>query len=185
MIIKIFDTKLGKMVAGVTDKGLGMLEFNDPERISKTTHKLQKKYNFKLIEGEDPLLDQVEKELTKYLDGSLNKFTVLLNMIGTEFEKKVWTELLKIPYGTAKSYLEIAKSINHPTGFRAVARANGANNVAIIIPCHRVIASNGNLQGYGGGLWRKEKLLKLEKFGDLENKDIRNMKMGQIISTNV
>ena len=165
MIIKKLDTELGKMVAGVTYKGLCMLEFNDPERILKTTHKLQKKYKFILIEGVNPLLDQVEKELTKYLDGSLNKFTIPLDMIGTNFEKRVWTELLKIPYGTTRSYLEIAKAINHPSGFRAVARANGANNISIVIPCHRVIASNGKLQGYGGGLWRKEKLLYLEKHG--------------------
>ena len=83
-------------------------------------------------------------------------------MIGTDFEKRVWNELLKIPYGRTKSYLEIAKLVGNPTAFRAVARANGSNNISIIIPCHRVIASNGNLQGYGGGIWRKEKLLNLE-----------------------
>ncbi len=165
IIFKNIKTELGQMLVGVTDNKLCLLEFAIQERISRTLTKLQKKYHYSLISGEDELLTKVENDLTSYFEGTLKKFDFQLGMIGTEFEKIVWNQLLKIPYGQTRSYLEIAKSIGKPTGFRAVARANGSNNISIIIPCHRVIASNGNLQGYGGELWRKDILLRHEKYG--------------------
>ncbi len=164
IITKVIETKLGSMTAGVTiENKLCLLEFNEPARLSRTISKLEKKYKYELIEGNGELLDETENQLNQYFDGSLKQFNLPLFMIGTDFEKQVWSELLKIPYSETRSYLQIAKLVNNPTGFRAVARANGSNNISIIIPCHRVIASNGNLQGYGGGLWRKDIMLRLEK----------------------
>lgn len=163
IVTKKIETKLGSMVAGICEDKLCLLEFTDPDRLNKTVSKLQKRYKYTTIEGEHILHDQVKQELTKYFEGSLTQFTIPLKMIGTDFEKQVWSELLNIPYGQTRSYLQIAQIVHKPTAFRAVARANGSNNLSIIIPCHRVIASNGNLQGYGGGLWRKDVLLKLER----------------------
>ena len=172
IIYKLIDTDIGSMIIGVTNDRLCLLEFNKPERVERTLTKLQRIYHYSIIEGENELFDKVESQLKEYFTGILKKFTIPLELIGTPFEKLVWSKLLTIPYGQTRSYLEIAKSIEKPTGFRAVARANGSNNISIIIPCHRVIASNGKLQGYGGGLEKKEKLLNLEKFGHLQNPKI-------------
>lgn len=162
------------MIIGVTDNKLCLVEFAIPERISRTLTKLQKNYHYSLISGEHELLTSVENDLARYFDGTFKKFDFPLQLIGTDFEIRVWKELLKIPYGQTRSYLEIAKSLNNPTGFRAVARANGSNNISIIVPCHRVIASNGNLQGYGGELWRKDILLRHEKYGLKINESLIN-----------
>ncbi|MBM4174812.1 MAG: methylated-DNA--[protein]-cysteine S-methyltransferase [Ignavibacteria bacterium] len=109
-----------------------------------------------------PILDECVTQLDEYFKGKRKEFTVKLNHDGTEFQKKVWNELLKISFGKTVSYLELAKSLGDVKAIRAVGKANSKNKIAIIIPCHRVIGSNGNLTGYAGGLWRKEWLLKHE-----------------------
>jgi methylated-DNA-[protein]-cysteine S-methyltransferase len=108
-------------------------------------------------------LAQAVRELEEYFRGERKSFDVLLDLRGTEFQKKVWNQLLKIPYGQTNSYQEVAKKICHERAVRAVGTANGRNPVSIIIPCHRVISSDGSLGGYAGGLSIKEKLLKLER----------------------
>lgn len=109
-----------------------------------------------------PILDECVLQLDEYFKGERKEFTVKLNPEGTEFQKIVWNELLKNPFGRTVSYMELAKSIGDVKAIRAVGAANGKNKIAIIIPCHRVIGSNGKLTGYAGGLWRKEWLLKHE-----------------------
>lgn len=109
-----------------------------------------------------PILDACVLQLDEYFKNKRKEFTVKLNPEGTEFQKIVWNELLKIPFGRTVSYMELAKSIGDVKAIRAVGAANGKNKIAIIIPCHRVIGSNGKLTGYAGGLWRKEWLLKHE-----------------------
>lgn len=109
------------------------------------------------------ILSQTEKQLSEYFSGHRREFNLDLDMVGTSFQKKVWNQLLKIPYGTTFSYLEISKQIDNEKAFRAVGNANGKNPFSIIIPCHRVIASDGSLGGYAGGVDRKIKLLNLEK----------------------
>jgi methylated-DNA-[protein]-cysteine S-methyltransferase len=109
------------------------------------------------------ILSQTEKQLSEYFSGHRREFNIDLDMVGTPFQKKVWNQLLKIPYGTTFSYLEISKQIDNEKAFRAVGNANGKNPFSIIIPCHRVIASDGSLGGYAGGVDRKIKLLNLEK----------------------
>ena len=109
------------------------------------------------------ILSQTEKQLSEYFSGHRREFNLDLDIVGTPFQKKVWNQLLKIPYGTTFSYLEISKQIDNEKAFRAVGNANGKNPFCIIIPCHRVIASDGSLGGYAGGVDRKIKLLNLEK----------------------
>lgn len=108
------------------------------------------------------LFKQTIVQLNKYFTGKLKKFSVKLSGQGTDFQKQVWKELSKIPFGKTVSYAEIAKGINKPTAVRAVANAIGRNPIPIIVPCHRVIGSNGSLTGYAGGLPRKKLLLGLE-----------------------
>ena len=104
-------------------------------------------------------------ELDRYFGGELHEFTVPLDMRGTVFDRQVWGELARIPYGETRSYGQVARAIGRPTASRAVGHANGRNPVSIIVPCHRVIGSGGALVGYGGGLDRKDALLELERHG--------------------
>lgn len=103
------------------------------------------------------------RQLGEYFDGARTEFELELNLRGTDFQRRVWKALMTIPYGETRSYGEIARQIGSPTAFRAVGLANGRNPIAIIVPCHRVIGSNGTLTGYGGGLERKQALLDLER----------------------
>jgi AraC family transcriptional regulator of adaptative response/methylated-DNA-[protein]-cysteine methyltransferase len=104
----------------------------------------------------------LSKQLKQYFAGTLTEFTVPLDLPGTEFQQQVWHVLQTIPFGKTRSYQQQAEAINNPKAVRAVAKANGDNRISIIIPCHRVIGKNGQLTGYGGGLWRKQRLLELE-----------------------
>jgi AraC family transcriptional regulator of adaptative response/methylated-DNA-[protein]-cysteine methyltransferase len=179
IIYNNFGTKLGKMIAGVTDKGLCLLEFEERKNLETNLKRLEKKYSAVLVKGQHTLLTKIEHELELYFEGKLKNFSLPLDIRGTEFQVKVWNQLLQIPYGQTKTYQQLAKDINSPSGFRAIANANGSNNIAIVLPCHRVIASNKKLQGYAGGLWRKEKLLTIEK-----NKDFLKIKTSkQILET--
>jgi AraC family transcriptional regulator of adaptative response/methylated-DNA-[protein]-cysteine methyltransferase len=124
---------------------------------------LRKRFACAIVPGENRHIKQLKKELQEYFQSSLQRFTVPLVVPGTPFQQKVWKELLKIPYGKTAAYEEIARRIGSPTAQRAVGHANGLNRISIVIPCHRVVNKNGDLGGYGGGLWRKQKLLSLEK----------------------
>jgi O-6-methylguanine DNA methyltransferase len=106
---------------------------------------------------------QLQAELSAYFDGQLRNFTLPLQASGTAFQEAVWQVLLQIPYGQMLSYADVARRIGQPDAVRAVGRANGDNRMAIIVPCHRVVGSDGKLTGYGGGLWRKKFLLSLEQ----------------------
>jgi methylated-DNA-[protein]-cysteine S-methyltransferase len=110
----------------------------------------------------NPFLREAASQLLAYFAGNLRRFKLPLDLQGTEFQKSVWRELQKIPYGETRSYAQIAAAIGTPTAVRAVGAANGANPVAIVVPCHRVIGSGGKLTGYGGGLPLKKRLLELE-----------------------
>jgi methylated-DNA-[protein]-cysteine S-methyltransferase len=114
------------------------------------------------IHPDDPYLFGVFLQLTEYFNRKRKTFELPLEIIGTEFQKKVWDELIKIPYGETISYKELSLRIGNVKSIRAVGKANGSNPLPIVIPCHRVIGANGKLVGYGGGLDVKEKLLRLE-----------------------
>ncbi|MDD4739531.1 MAG: methylated-DNA--[protein]-cysteine S-methyltransferase [Bacteroidales bacterium] len=164
---KTITTPLGDMIACTTKKGLCFLDFYNRKDFTILFHKMQDTLNGIITDSsinneENQIMDNVEKELNEYFCGGRKEFTIPLILIGTDFQKKVWQELLQIPYGKTISYLQEANNINKPKAFRAVANANGKNKISIIIPCHRVIANNGKLGGYGGGLDKKQYLLNLE-----------------------
>jgi AraC family transcriptional regulator of adaptative response/methylated-DNA-[protein]-cysteine methyltransferase len=155
------DTPLGAMLAVGDDHFLYLLEFVDRRGLEREMEKLKAK--FTIIPGRAMAIDILEKELEVYFEGKLEQFKVPLFLMGSPFQKRVWEELKKIPFGATISYLEIAKAIGKPSACRAVAQANGANQIAIVIPCHRVINTNGEIGGYGGGVARKQWLLNHEK----------------------
>jgi AraC family transcriptional regulator, regulatory protein of adaptative response / methylated-DNA-[protein]-cysteine methyltransferase len=160
--IKI-NTELGTMIAGTVDEGLCLLEFNKPERLNKEVEELKNYFKTDIQEGENTLLEKTKRELLEYFNGTRREFTLPLVTFGTSFRKSVWEELLRIQYGTTRSYMEQSIALGSPASIRAVANANGMNRISIIIPCHRVIGSDGSLTGYGGGIERKRWLLEHEK----------------------
>jgi AraC family transcriptional regulator of adaptative response/methylated-DNA-[protein]-cysteine methyltransferase len=156
------DTPLGPMIAGATDEGLCLLEFTDRRMLEGQLTRLQALLRQPLVPGEHPHLTQAREELSRYFAGALTAFTMPLVFRGTPFEERVWRELVGIRYGETVSYAQLAARVGSPGAQRAVGRANGMNRVAVLIPCHRVVNSDGKLGGYGGGLWRKHWLLALE-----------------------
>lgn len=155
-------TPLGPMIAGATDKGVYLLEFIDRRMLDTQINRLKKLLKTEFLPGPNKHLVKLGKEISEYFEGKRKRFSVPLILTGTPFQKKAWQILANIPYGATRSYKEQAKILGNAKAVRAVARANGDNKIAIIIPCHRVIGSNGKLTGYGGGLWRKKYLLNLE-----------------------
>lgn len=157
------ETDLGTMIACATDKGVCLLEFSDRKGLETELKQLAKYHNANIVQGQNKYFKQLKEELDAYFDGRLKEFKVPLDISGTDFQKQVWQALVEIPYGTTSSYLRQAEVLGKPSSVRAVANANGMNKIAIIIPCHRVVGSDGSLTGYAGGLWRKRKLIDLEK----------------------
>lgn len=156
-------TPIGSMIMGVSDRGLCLLEFAERRMLETQLKRLRQHMGRVFLPGDHPLMKQVKDELDAYFDGSLRKFSVPLQAPGTAFQESVWAALQKVPYGEQCSYGDIAKQIGQPSAVRALGRANGDNRIAIIIPCHRIVGADGELTGYGGGLWRKEYLLAMEQ----------------------
>ena len=158
---KKIQTPLGEMLAIKSEKGLCMLEFFDGKSTEKQLKEIENIGDI-LSKEEDEVLNLLGEELNLYFEGALKEFTVPLDFIGTDFQKKVWNELLKIPFGETRSYKEQSIAVGDLLAIRAVANANGKNKIAILVPCHRVIGSDGSLTGYAGGKKRKQFLLELE-----------------------
>jgi len=157
-----FSTPLGPMFACASTEGLCLLEFTNRRMLETEFKDLRKRLNAIILPGENPYLDQVQVEIQEYFDGSRKEFSVPLHTPGTPFQQSVWQGLMDIPYGETRSYKEQAIALGNPNATRAVASGNGHNRISILIPCHRVIGSDGSLVGYGGGLHRKEWLLDFE-----------------------
>ena len=153
-------TLLKKVFVASTERGVCMVDFLKSE--NNFLKSLRSKFPGELIRDDQRNRD-VLNQLKKYLKGDLKRFDCKLDLKGTSFQKKVWTALSKIPYGQTLSYKEIGRAIGHPNAFRAVGNANGQNSVPLIIPCHRVIESNGGLGGFGHGVNVKRQLLDFEK----------------------
>jgi len=156
-------TPLGPMFAAANDDGLCLLEFTDRRALEKQMDRVQKRLSTVFVAGDHQLLIELQKQLDEYFKQQRTQFDINLNLVGTHFQLAAWSSLKSIPYGETRSYQQQAVSLGKPDAVRAVGMANGMNALAIIVPCHRVIAKNGNLAGYGGGLWRKKFLLNLEK----------------------
>ena len=163
--VALIETPLGPMLAATNNQGICHLDFADRRGLETTYNQLQKKFSLPVLPGDNPFLTQLRQQLQDYFQGKRKTFTVPLSPKGTKFQQRVWQELQNIPYGKTVSYQTIAKQLHAPAAIRAVARANALNRICLLIPCHRVIAKNGNLSGYDGGIWRKHLLLEIERTG--------------------
>lgn len=157
------DTRLGPMMAIADEEALYLLEFVDRRGLEREVERLRQRTKSAIIPGHTAPIRSIEQELAAYFDGRLTQFKTPLFLLGSPFQQEVWDRLLRIPPGQTTSYGEIAAAMGRPTAYRAVAQANGANQLAILIPCHRVINTSGELGGYGGGLSRKQWLLHHEQ----------------------
>lgn len=157
-----FDTPLGPMIAVADKTHLHLLEFHDRKALPTELEALQKRVRSSVAIGRTQAIDQIEAEIRGYFEGRLTAFKTPLALGGTPFEKHVWAKLVDIPIGQTRAYGDLAREMERPEVVRAVGRANGANQLAIIVPCHRILGADGSLTGYGGGLWRKQWLLRHE-----------------------
>lgn len=162
ILLKHIETPIGTMVACATDKGICMLEFSDSKVLEAELKDIAQREKTTVVQGESSYFAPLQQELSEYFAGTRQTFTIPLHPMGTDFQQRVWQVLRTISYGQTWSYKEQAIALGSPQSVRAVANANGMNRISILIPCHRVIGSNGTLTGYGGGLWRKKFLLELE-----------------------
>ena len=162
LYIEWLETPMGRMFSIADDAALYMLEFTDRKNMKRQFNRLRKLQGRAVLPGRTAITDQIENELSAYFAGELAQFETPLATSGTAFQRQTWDALQTIPHGQTRSYAQLAEMIGKPTAVRAVASANANNGLALIIPCHRVIAKNGGLGGYAGGLSRKQQLLDLE-----------------------
>jgi O-6-methylguanine DNA methyltransferase len=156
-------TALGDMLAVASERGLCLLEFVGQKGVARELAQVQAARGAQVLaEADTPILAQLRAELAQYFARQRQVFAVPLDLVGTPFQQAAWQALCAIPHGQTRSYAQQARAIGKPTATRAVAAANGANKVSIVVPCHRVIGSDGSLTGFGGGLARKRALLELE-----------------------
>jgi len=161
--IQYYKTKIGELILGSFQGNLCLLDFRYRKMRTTVDNRIKNGLDADFVEQDDEIIEETKHQLDEYLSGDRKIFDIPLLMVGTDFQKNVWDALMKVPYGTTSTYLQLAKDINNEQAVRAVASANGANSIGLIIPCHRIIGSNGELVGYGGGLPVKKRLLKLEK----------------------
>jgi len=159
--IRRIDTPIGPMTLGATDDALVLADFTERAMMPAQLAAVRRRFG-QTIEGGSPLLEQAEAELREYFAGDRRDFDLPLDLPGSAFQERVWTELSRIPYGETITYRQLAERVEASPAWRAVGRANGSNRLAVIVPCHRVIATGGRLGGYGGGLPAKRHLLDLE-----------------------
>ena len=161
--IQYYKTKYAEFILGSFENKLCILDFKYRKMRTTVDNRLKKGFEAEFIEQDDEILKETRKQIDEYFNMERKEFDIPLITIGTDFQKSVWDALLKVPYGATSTYLKLAKDIDNEKAVRAVANANGANSIAIIIPCHRIIGTNGELTGFGGGLPLKKRLLKLEQ----------------------
>ena len=159
--LRSIGTPVGRLLAGATGDAIVLCDFAERRMIGAQLAAVRRRIG-PTVEGTNALLDELERQLVAYFAGERREFDLPLDIPGSPFQQRVWGELRRIPYGTTISYRDLAGRVEAGAGFRAVGRANGANRVAILVPCHRVIATGGGLGGYGGGLDAKRRLLDLE-----------------------
>ena len=157
------DTRLGPMLAVVDEQALHLLEFVDRRGLEREIERLRARRKQAIVPGETAITVQIAAELAQYFAGERTAFETPLALLGSAFQQRVWAALQAIPIGETRSYADVAAAVGNPAAVRAVAQANGANQLAIVIPCHRVINADGELGGYGGGLSRKQWLLAHER----------------------
>jgi len=159
----LIDTLLGPMIAIADNEGLYLLEFVDKRGLERTVARLMLRIQAEVAPGVTEPIKSIMVELTSYFEGTLTEFKTPIHLVGTPFQRTVWEELMRIPHGQTRTYATQSEAIGKAAAYRAVANANGANQLAILIPCHRIIKSNGDLGGYAGGITRKQLLIDHEK----------------------
>jgi AraC family transcriptional regulator of adaptative response/methylated-DNA-[protein]-cysteine methyltransferase len=157
------ESPVGPLLMAANEAGICLLEFTDRRMLETQFATLRKRFGCAIVPGSHEHMDLLKEELARYFAGTLSQFSVPVVYPGSPFQSKVWSQLLRIPYGQTCSYEDLAVAVGAPGACRAVGRANGQNRIAILIPCHRVVNKGGQLGGYGGGLWRKQFLLDLER----------------------
>lgn len=162
------DTPLGPMLAIADDRALYLLEFVDRRGLEGELGRLRLETETAIILDQTGPIDAVGRKLKEYFAGELKAFKTPIAPLGSPFQQSVWKALQEIPYGETRSYGEVAAEVGRPSAARAVAQVNGANRLALIVPCHRVIGADGAPRGYGGGVSSKGWLLEHEKRGGLE-----------------
>lgn len=162
IITRTVKTRFGELITGCVDEKICLCDWKYRKMRGSIDRRIERGLSAAYEEGDSHILDELEEQLTEYFDEKRKVFELPLITIGTDFQKTVWNALMEIPYGKRETYQELARRIDRNSAYRAVASANGANAIAIIIPCHRIIGSNNTLGGYGGGLGVKKRLLQLE-----------------------
>ena len=163
VVLTMLRTPLGPVLAGATDDGICLLEFTDRPMLPTQLAVLERRLRRPLADGRHPLLDQLADQLDDYFGGQRSRFDLPLVAPGSAFQERAWTTLRSIPPGQTLTYEELAIGAGRPGAQRAAGTANGANRIAVLIPCHRVIRKSGEVGGYGGGSWRKAWLLDHER----------------------
>lgn len=162
LFLSKYQSPIGEITLAANNKGLCMLEFDNQIRIDHHIKQLMGESKLNIKNSSSKILKETKLQLDDYFSNKRKGFDLPLYLVGSTFQKSVWKELQNIPFGKTRSYKDQASAIGNLKAIRAVASANGQNRISIIIPCHRVIGSNGELTGYGGELWRKKFLLELE-----------------------
>jgi len=160
--IQYFKTSYGELIIGSFENRLCLCDWRYRKMRDSIDNRIKSKLNSEFVEESSEVIERCKIQLEEYFHKERTIFDLPILMVGTEFQKQVWNALIEVPYSKTASYLDLSKKIGNPDAVRAVASANGANAIAIIIPCHRIIGSDGNLVGYAGGLNTKRKLLGLE-----------------------
>ena len=160
--IQYYKSPIGEMLLGSYENKLCIADYRYRKKRTAVDSRIQKGLKAEYVEEPSEVITQTIKEMGEYFNLERKEFTIPLLLVGTEFQKSVWQGLIDTPFGTTASYLELSKRIGNEKAVRAVASANGANSIAILVPCHRIIGSNGDLVGYAGGLDVKRKLLEIE-----------------------
>jgi len=162
-VTSAIETPIGRMIAMASDAGICVLEFLERRTVPSVARAFAGRHGAASVSGTNAHLDRLRAELDAYFRGRLERFDAPLDLRGTPFQKTVWKRLAKTPYGTTLTYAQLAARAGRPSAVRAAGHANGRNPVSIVVPCHRVVGTDGTLHGYGGGLWRKRWLLEFER----------------------
>lgn len=160
--IEYFKTGFGELILGSFDEQLCIADWRYRKMRSSIDKRISSHLNTNYSEGGSGIIEETKIQLKQYFDGARKEFDIPLLLLGTEFQKSVWNALISIPFGSTETYLGLSKIMGNEKAIRAVATANGANAISIIVPCHRIIGSKGEMVGYAGGVEVKKKLLTLE-----------------------